>query len=113
MSCRQGSTLGLVLTQCSHWVVLNRIATNEELKNYLIGVEESLFGSDSTVAESDFRSFYRFLFPFLKDEGQKSLGGDMAIAAWSLSIARKYPIAQSFVDFVSVGWIDQSSLYSI
>lgn len=35
------------------------------------------------------RSFYSFLFPYLKEEGQKSLNGEMAVAVWGIVLGPK------------------------
>lgn len=55
-----------------------------------------------TGDDIDFRKFYSFLFPFLKETGQKSLTGELAVAVWGIALAPKYPLAKEFVDYASV-----------
>lgn len=50
----------------------------------------------------NFIDFYRFIFGFVKPEGQKSLEGAMAIALWGLVLTPKYALAKSFVEYVTV-----------
>jgi hypothetical protein len=74
----------------------NRINTTAGLKKYLLDVEKSLYpsgkqannhygGSDTQLL----RDFYTFLFPYLKEEGQKSLNGEMAVAVWGIVLGTK------------------------
>ncbi|KAK4058659.1 hypothetical protein OIO90_000103 [Microbotryomycetes sp. JL221] len=83
-----------------------RIASDEDLKECLRD-SEVLFYDDiddagfcfSHETERRFESFYNFLFGFLKEEGQKSLKGEVAIAAWSIVLSPKYTTAKQFVEY--------------
>ena len=52
----------------------------------------------------NFADFYKFIFGYLKEEGPTSLKGEMAIALWSVCLVPKYPLASSFVEFVTVSF---------
>ncbi|GAA5947454.1 hypothetical protein JCM3765_001684 [Sporobolomyces pararoseus] len=49
--------------------------------------------------KDQFSSFYEFLFPFLKEEGQKSLPKDMAITVLSIVLGEKYKLGKEFAEF--------------
>ncbi|ORY55313.1 Cullin binding-domain-containing protein [Leucosporidium creatinivorum] len=85
-----------------------KINTTSGLKKYLLDVEKTLYPSSASAkqtnhygAEGHLRDFYTFLFPYLKDEGQKSLNGEMAVAVWGIVLGPKYAIAKSFVEYAS------------
>lgn len=81
----------------------DRINTTFGLKKYLNSVEQELYPKKPTPhSKQQLRALYMFLFPFLKEEGQKSLPGDMAIAVLSIVLAPKYPVAKSFVEYAQV-----------
>ncbi|GAA5970147.1 hypothetical protein JCM11641_000286 [Rhodosporidiobolus odoratus] len=84
------------------------IDSSDKLKDELLLLEKTLYApsSASTTASSDggvedslFKSFYSFLFPFLKNEGAKSLPPDMAIAVLTVALAPKFELAKAFVEF--------------
>lgn len=95
-----------------------RITTSPALKKYLTSIESTMYpaappkkkssSSASAAARPDnyadqqLCDFYAFLFPFIKEEGQKSLNGQMAVAVWGVVLAPRYPIAKSFVEYASV-----------
>lgn len=53
-------------------------------------------------ADEQLRNFYTFLFPFLKDDGQKSLPGELAVAVWGIVLAPRWGVAKKFVEFAAV-----------
>ena len=77
-----------------------RIASPTQLSASLQKLYDAILDPASTAAE--FRDFYSFLFPFLKIEGAKTLPAEIAIPLWSVSIAQRYELGQSFVDFAEV-----------
>ncbi|KAK4702906.1 hypothetical protein P7C70_g3309, partial [Phenoliferia sp. Uapishka_3] len=78
-----------------------KINSNAGLKMYLNAAEKSLFGT-AGQSTPEYRAFYAFLLPFMKEEGQKSLEGETASALWSVILAPKYKIAQEFVEYTTV-----------
>ncbi|GAA5863911.1 hypothetical protein JCM1840_005819 [Sporobolomyces johnsonii] len=76
-----------------------KIESVDQLKKHLMAVEKTLYGPHSS--DEEFRSFYSFLFPFLKAEGSRTLPPEMAIAALSVAIAPKYPLGEQFVEFAT------------
>lgn len=80
---------------------LRRIASPTQLSASLQKLYDTILDPASSTA-ADFRDFYSFLFPFLRSEGAKTLPAEMAIPLWSISIAQRYELGQSFVDFAEV-----------
>ncbi|GAA5973837.1 hypothetical protein JCM8115_006489 [Rhodotorula mucilaginosa] len=75
-----------------------KIASPTQLSASLQKLYDTILDPASSTA-ADFRDFYSFLFPFLRSEGAKTLPAEMAIPLWSISIAQRYELGQSFVDF--------------
>ncbi|GAA5878266.1 hypothetical protein JCM16303_002708 [Sporobolomyces ruberrimus] len=46
-----------------------------------------------------FKSFYEFLFPFMKEEGSRTLTKDTAIAVLELVLSEKFELGREFVEF--------------
>ncbi|GAA5978056.1 hypothetical protein JCM10908_004212 [Rhodotorula pacifica] len=74
-----------------------KIASPAQLSASLQQLYDQILDSDSD--EADFRVFYSFLFAFIKSESSKTLPAEMAIPLWSISLAQRYELAQSFVEF--------------
>ncbi|BGP22933.1 hypothetical protein JCM10295v2_001824 [Rhodotorula toruloides] len=72
------------------------IASSSTLSDWLAKAHDEIMGS---VNEYNFRRFYAFVFPFLKNEGAKTIPGEMAVAMWGTVLAPKYPLAESFVEY--------------
>ncbi|OQS07041.1 hypothetical protein THRCLA_00953, partial [Thraustotheca clavata] len=49
---------------------------------------------------TNFKPFYSFCFSYSKDQGQKSLGKEMAIAMWELILAERYPKTKDWCAFL-------------
>ncbi|KDO29428.1 hypothetical protein SPRG_05966 [Saprolegnia parasitica CBS 223.65] len=49
---------------------------------------------------SSFKPFYSFCFLYSKDQGQKSLGKEMAIAMWELVLAERFPKTKDWIAFL-------------
>ncbi|OQR84745.1 hypothetical protein ACHHYP_12993 [Achlya hypogyna] len=49
---------------------------------------------------TSFKPFYSFCFMYSKDQGQKSLGKEMAIAMWELILVDRFPKAKDWVTFL-------------
>ncbi|KAL8278018.1 hypothetical protein RQP46_009650 [Phenoliferia psychrophenolica] len=75
-----------------------KVNSNATLKAYLTAAEKALFSSASTP---DYREFYKFVWTYVKEEGQKSLAGEMASALWGIVLAPKYKLAKSFVEYTT------------
>lgn len=89
----------------------HRIASPTQLSASLQKLYDTILDPASTAAE--FRDFYSFLFPFLKIEGAKTLPAEIAIPLWSVSIAQRYELGQSFVDFAEVRVLALSPFFSV
>ena len=79
----------------------HRIVSPTQLSASLQKLYDTILDPASSTA-ADFRDFYSFLFPYLKSEGAKTLPAEVAIPLWSISIAQRYELGQSFVDFAEV-----------
>ncbi|BGP14004.1 hypothetical protein JCM10213_005589 [Rhodosporidiobolus nylandii] len=75
-----------------------KIDSSDKLATELNALEQTLYGPNSNDPEL-FRDFYLFLFPFLKNEGAKSLPPDMSVAVLDVALAPKYDLAKAFVEF--------------
>jgi len=76
------------------------ITDTMSLKSFLVANEMTIYPDDpAPMANSQFKQFYTFLFPYLREEGQKSLRGEIAQAVWSIVLVPKFPLANSFIEF--------------
>ncbi|KAI9136047.1 potentiating neddylation domain-containing protein [Paraphysoderma sedebokerense] len=50
--------------------------------------------------ESNFKEIYQFTFNFGREEGQKSLALDNAVALWQLLLQNKFPLLDQWLQFV-------------
>ncbi|PRQ73931.1 hypothetical protein AAT19DRAFT_15498 [Rhodotorula toruloides] len=75
------------------------IASSAALSGWLAKAHDEIMDS---ADEYEFRRFYAFVFPFLKNEGAKTIPGEMAVAMWGTVLAPKYPLAESFVEYATV-----------
>jgi hypothetical protein len=75
------------------------IASSPALSNWLAKAHDEIMGS---ADQYEFRRFYSFVFPFLKNEGAKTIPGEMAVAMWGTVLAPRYPLAESFVEYATV-----------
>ncbi|GAA5890381.1 hypothetical protein JCM6882_008814 [Rhodosporidiobolus microsporus] len=75
----------------------DKIDSSDKLKKSLQSLEALLYGPDASAFE--FRQFYAFVFPFLKNEGAKTLPPEMAIAVLGVVLAPKFELAEKFVEF--------------
>lgn len=81
----------------------NSITDTMSLKSFLVANEMTIYPDDpAPMANSQFKQFYTFLFPYLREEGQKSLRGEIAQAVWSIVLVPKFPLANSFIEFTQV-----------
>ncbi|BGO89723.1 hypothetical protein NBRC10512_004378 [Rhodotorula toruloides] len=74
------------------------IASSPALSDWLAKAHDEIMDS---ADEYEFRRFYAFVFPFLKNEGAKTIPGEMAVAMWGTVLAPKYPLAESFVEYAT------------
>ncbi|GAA6044633.1 hypothetical protein NBRC10513_004511 [Rhodotorula toruloides] len=74
------------------------IASSAALSGWLAKAHDEIMDS---ADEYEFRRFYAFVFPFLKNEGAKTIPGEMAVAMWGTVLAPKYPLAESFVEYAT------------
>ncbi|BGP30199.1 hypothetical protein JCM10296v2_001951 [Rhodotorula toruloides] len=74
------------------------IASSPALADWLAKAHDEIMNS---ADEYEFRRFYAFVFPFLKNEGAKTIPGEMAVAMWGTVLAPKYPLAESFVEYAT------------
>lgn len=77
------------------------IASSPALSDWLAKAHDEIMDS---ADEYEFRRFYAFVFPFLKNEGAKTIPGEMAVAMWGTVLAPKYPLAESFVEYATVSF---------
>ncbi|GAA6026909.1 hypothetical protein JCM8097_005954 [Rhodosporidiobolus ruineniae] len=90
-----------------------KIDTSAKLSSELLALESALYPPSSaadedsqdsyiaSAATAEFRSFYAFCFPFLKNEGSKSLPPEMAIAVLGVVLAPRFELAKGFVEFAT------------
>ncbi|GAA6006482.1 hypothetical protein JCM11491_004979 [Sporobolomyces phaffii] len=80
------------------------IRTSTALASHLEATKATLYSEfdelDPTSKQA-FSSFYQFLFPFLKEDGQKSLPPGTAIAVLDLVLGPKYELGKQFVEFAT------------
>ena len=72
----------------------SRIGTTAGIKTTIVELEKSLYPSSAALAalpsylrstsKSEFKKFYVFLFNLLREEEQKSLGAEIALAIWGV-----------------------------
>ncbi|GAA5866028.1 hypothetical protein JCM8547_002919 [Rhodosporidiobolus lusitaniae] len=97
-----------------------KIDSSDKLKAELVSLEKLLYAPVEPVAadpqydnddESDavyqpdsdplFRQFYAFLFPFLKNEGAKTVPPEIALAMLSVALAPKFELGKAFTEFAT------------
>lgn len=55
--------------------------------------------TSSLGGNDNFKAFYTYVFNLMRDEGQKSLAGETAVAVWGVVLVFKYPLAQEWCDY--------------
>ncbi|GAA5845285.1 hypothetical protein JCM11251_006388 [Rhodosporidiobolus azoricus] len=77
-----------------------KIDSSDKLKKSLLAAEKALYSSSPT-SPSEFRAFYSFVFPFLKNEGAKTLPPEMAVAVLGVVLAPRFELGKKFVEFAT------------
>ncbi|KAL1924324.1 uncharacterized protein VTP21DRAFT_7359 [Calcarisporiella thermophila] len=91
----QASTMGQFTQQ--EWITGMRglgVDSTSKLKDKLPQLEHALSYPDQ------FKELYKFVFGFAKNQGQKNMSVETAIALWQLLLGDKYPHVHFFIQFL-------------
>lgn len=113
-SWHEGIKVSFLIRIFHHSSFINSIDSESKLKKELNSLEK-LVEKD----ESLFKKIYLYTFPYAKSEGQKSMQTEVwswiicfqtwtyllfkvAVALWQILLVNRYPIVQSFIQFIEV-----------